>query len=328
MAHREMKTILHHIPTAMKHQCSTNGGEWAGACPWCGGTDRFRAWPSTDRFWCRRCGRSGDSIDLARDLQNLDFKQARELVGHELYKPYTPTKTDKPARLLLPPNDSWQTRALAFVSDCKERLWSNAGSKVLQWLKRRGFKEETILEASLGFNQAASEEEESKWGLNRGKPVFLDRGVVIPWFIDEQLWRVNIRRNGRPKYRGPAGYSNGLYRANEIQPGFPVIVTEGEFDALSVAQETNFTAVATGTISGSRKPKWIARLALAGQVLIAFDNDAAGEEAANFWLQTLPNSRRLKPILKDCNEMLKAQLDLRRWARKDLLPRYSFKHNR
>jgi DNA primase len=43
--------------TRLRRVASTNGGEWAGPCPWCGGTDRFRVWPyaARPRYWCRQC---------------------------------------------------------------------------------------------------------------------------------------------------------------------------------------------------------------------------------------------------------------------------------
>ena len=41
-----------------KKAATTNGGEYAGPCPNCGGSDRFRVWPvekgGEGRCWCRR----------------------------------------------------------------------------------------------------------------------------------------------------------------------------------------------------------------------------------------------------------------------------------
>lgn len=57
-------------------------GELAGACPFCGGHDRFVVWPpSTDRdgrCWCRRCGWSGDAVRLYQDLEGVSFVRAVE----------------------------------------------------------------------------------------------------------------------------------------------------------------------------------------------------------------------------------------------------------
>ena len=86
----------------------------------------------------------------------------------------------------------------------------------------------------------------------------------------------------------------------------PLVLVEGEFDKLSIGQEAcgAVDIVATGATSGSRKPRWIALLAQAPIVLISFDADEGGEKAANYWLNTLPNSRRWRPYWEDINAML------------------------
>lgn len=44
-------------------------GEWAGACPLCGGTDRLRVWAgSNGRAWCRQCAWSADVITVTQSL--------------------------------------------------------------------------------------------------------------------------------------------------------------------------------------------------------------------------------------------------------------------
>src|ERR1700716_2055831 len=41
--------------TRLKRVASTRGGEYAGACPFCGGRDRLRVQPARLRWWCRGC---------------------------------------------------------------------------------------------------------------------------------------------------------------------------------------------------------------------------------------------------------------------------------
>lgn len=57
-------------------------GELAGACPLCGGHDRFVVWPASSdrdgRAWCRRCRWVGDVIALYRDLEGVTFVRALE----------------------------------------------------------------------------------------------------------------------------------------------------------------------------------------------------------------------------------------------------------
>lgn len=67
--------------TDLRRVASTSGGEYAGPCPWCGGRDRFRAWPESGRWWCRQCGRRGDSIQYLRDCHGLTFTEAKRALG-------------------------------------------------------------------------------------------------------------------------------------------------------------------------------------------------------------------------------------------------------
>ncbi len=61
---------------SFKRVAATNGGEWAGPCPMCGGDDRLRAWPNPreghPRAWCRQCHRSGDVLDWSTWLSGRD----------------------------------------------------------------------------------------------------------------------------------------------------------------------------------------------------------------------------------------------------------------
>jgi hypothetical protein len=100
----------------------------------------------------------------------------------------------------------------------------------------------------------------------------------------------NRPRMGRPKYVGPAGFSPlHLYGADYLTLDKPVVLVEGEIDALTVQQVAGdlVTAVATGATGGARRAGWVAQLALAPFVLVAFDVDpnAAGDQAAAWWLR-------------------------------------------
>jgi len=73
---------MHH--SRLAKVASTNQGEWAGPCPFCGGRDRFRLWPfegSTGRWWCRQCGKTGDGIALFMQLNTTNFAEAKAFFG-------------------------------------------------------------------------------------------------------------------------------------------------------------------------------------------------------------------------------------------------------
>ena len=63
--------------TTLIRIANTHGGEYAGPCPFCGGTDRFHVVPATGKWYCRQCTpRGGDAIDYVRQREQLPFQEA------------------------------------------------------------------------------------------------------------------------------------------------------------------------------------------------------------------------------------------------------------
>ena len=317
-----MRGVFEVLPN-LRRAGSTGGGEFAGPCPWCGGTDRFRLWPTHPsghlRFWCRQCERRGDGIDLLRDLKGLTFREAAAKVGRSVVDrpPAMPanTRQEAPSR---PPLDVWQSRAEKIAQEAEAALWAPVGTRALAYLQRRGLTQDTIRDARLGFVSADRRETPDAWGLPvNHRPVWIPRGIVFPWRACGALWRLNMRRPvGEPKYCGPAGSGNGLYGADGVRSGLPVVVVEGEFDALVVAQEAGdlVAVVATGSTCGARRDRWARLLRAASIILVAFDGDAAGEQATSWWLDVLSGARRLVPE-GDPAEMKERGDDVRTWVR-------------
>ena len=316
----------------LEYAAHTDGGEWAGSCPRCGGKDRFRVWAGGNgkrpRFWCRQCQIKGDAVDYVR-LQhpNLSFREARRIVSGNAPTPAQRARRVQWRQEQTTPavfTDEYQQRAREFRSSCQSALWSDVGARALDWLRGRGFRDETIDMQTLGFNPADKWEPATLWGIDRDKPVFLPRGVVIPWWDGEIIRRVNIRRaKGDPKYLPVAGFSNWMYGALHRIEHSRVVLVEGEFDAISLAQVLGdlVAPLATGSVAGGRAPELIERLTAADKVLVAFDADEPGDQAAGWWLRTLPNAERLRPTRHDVNQMLQDGDDLRAWVGvKDVLP--------
>jgi hypothetical protein len=167
--------------------------------------------------------------------------------------------------------------------------------------------------------------------------------------VDGCTWRLNVRRPltaaqiaaGEAKYIGPRGFANALYNVQSLRGGRPAVLVEGEMDALTLLQACGeeVAVVATGSTSGGRRAEWVARLAEAPVVLVAFDVDprsppggagagdgvalaatavtGAGDRAAAWWLNVLPNARRWRPLLHDVNSAPDPE-DVRRWLRRGL----------
>jgi len=308
---------------------STNGGEFAGPCPFCGGKDRFRVWPEhpsgRGRWWCRQCGKNGDAIAYLVEHGEISTAEAGKMrhggdwpqlpAGPSL--PVEPTIPEPHESVrLVPPGPQWQQAARAFVAKAQQNLLVEAGA--LDWLHRRGLNDDTIRKAGLGWNPADLWQAPEEWGLSGGNKIWLPAGWVVPWEIGGDLWRVNFRRpEGDPKYIGPRGSSSGLYNADALSATRAAILVEGEIDALTVGQFAGdvVTPVATGSTSAARRPRWIARLAMCPRVLVSFDAEVdKGDRAAAWWVDILPNAKRWRPLWEDANKMAQDGVNLRSWV--------------
>jgi DNA primase len=311
--------------TQLKKVAGTNGGEWAGACPFCGGKDRFRIWPypqrGNPRMWCRQCGFSGDGIAYIMRRHNVSFKEAVSVLG---VKPLAQVKAKSDLRGSPAPacfSPGWQDHANAFMNSCSDELHQRWDQGIGRYLEDRGITRQLASIYDLGLN---IKDERMQWGK---VAVWLPRGIVIPWCYDGVYWNLRVRRPavdiaaGGPKYISPKGVANCLYNAQLVRTNHIVIMVEGEFDCMLLDYELirsrayEYSVVATGSASGARLLQWLTLLGLVRKVLLAFDADCAGDTAANWWSQYLSNSTRLKPTKKDITEMWQAGEDLVSWVR-------------
>jgi DNA primase len=243
------------------------------------------------------------------------------------------------------PSRAWQEYAAEHAARCVTHLWADDGARAREYLYKRGLFDEVLRAFAVGYNPQDVWEDHAQWGLpppESGRHrIWLPRGITFPWYVDGGVWRLNVRRPltpsqiaaGEAKYIGPAGFANALYNAAALAPKGgprkPVVLVEGEIDALTIAQawgagpHAEVVAVATGSTAGGRRTPWVARLALAPVVLVAFDWDDnanganAGEQAAAWWLHALPNARRLRPLLHDVNSLPDPE-DVRAWIARAL----------
>jgi len=82
-------TILDFLPAGRLRRVLTgsNGPEYAGPCPGCGGEDRFRVWPehlsgaTGGRYYCRGCNATGDGIEFLERFRGMSFKEAKAALG-------------------------------------------------------------------------------------------------------------------------------------------------------------------------------------------------------------------------------------------------------
>jgi DNA primase len=311
---------------SLKKTSNTNGGEWHGECPFCGGKDRFWVAPNDKSgrpmAFCRGCKKSWDAIAFIQERENLDFKAACQYLNLALESGYRPapkrpaiptvkdTDRDKPAN-----DPEWQKMADSFVWKCINTLNKPTGKVALDYLLGRGLTYGMIEIAGLGYNPSGYENE---WG---GVKVYLPMGITIPWELGGRYTALRVRRQGakpdQEKYAQAAGMMQSLYYAwhwkqHPFTSKSIAVLVEGEFDCLAIQSALFKTAYqhiipcAVGSVTNGRTLANVLALSQAQKVLVAFDNDKAGHEHSQFWIDNLPNAVRHCPTAHDPNDMLVA----------------------
>lgn len=254
-------------------------------------------------FWkCYGCNESGDAANLVMHLRSCSFPEAvtwlNDFAGG-VASPITRRPQPKPARKPTTrpeagPEGMTVHEAEALVAEAADRLWTPSGAAALDGLRSRGLDDETIRAARLGFDpiiQATTRD---------GRP-YRASGIVIPWQEPGRLALVKIRQpEGRkPKYVEAYRDRPSLYVAAPILPGRPVVITEGELDALIVAQQTAHLTcgvITTGSASNRPEASLAARLIAAMPWIIATDADEAGDRLADSWIELATGRcRRVRP---------------------------------
>ena len=266
-----------------------------------------------DTYHCFGCGASGNLITWLQEHRHIKgwrdtFAELKRLAGElpstSLTSP-TLSRRSPDTRDQAPP-PAWQQRGNEFVSYAEDCLWSAQGTAALNYLQdQRGLNQQTIRHFRLGFNPACIYDKPAeKWGLQHVDCVYLSRGIVIPCFDSTTLWYVQIRRptgndslhiylqGAGPKWRPDAKYMSirggrlALYGCNDLKAdGRPMLLTEGEFDAMVAWQEIGALAnVATfggaGKVGRVIPDRWLLRLLPFHTILTVFDVDEAGKQGS------------------------------------------------
>jgi hypothetical protein len=284
----------------------------------------FEVDPRRQTWKCWPCDLGGDAPALVMKLRGVAFPEAVRVVaelsgvvvplgrsaGPPLREPAAvcskaPDPPPERSRGLSPAD------ATALVTEAAQRLWSPEGTEALAYLHGRGLTDETIRAARLGVVASVSIPSRD------GDSDFLARGVVIPWFDEDRLALVKVRQpeGSEPKYVEAFHDRPGVHPGIEaIEPGRPLVIAEGEFDALLLGQELHDLAAVVTLGSASSRPEGgiLVDLMAAAPWYVALDDDAAGDKAASRWPA---RAIRVRPpgAYKDWSEAAQARVNLRRW---------------
>lgn len=226
------------------------------------------------------------------------------------------------------PNETWRKTAKAFLDWSIDNMWNEIHTKGLDYLSGRKIDDMTILRNSIGYNPTTLYRSKMKWGISddESAQLVLPEGVVIPYFVDGKIWKIEIRGTEGKNKHTIAGSSNAIWGIDNINYNKPVMLTEGVINGLTIASYGNnlIQPIALGAITHGRKIKFMSKLSACAIILLATDSDVAGEIGANWWKDVLAhNSVRWKPIVGDVNDMAMNDLDVQGWIESGLDHAYS-----
>lgn len=295
-------------------------------------TASFNVNPERQIFHCFGCGAGGNAIGFLMEYEHLRFPEAvRELAGR--YGLEVPEEAGAPRDE--PDNteagsglDNATLRAVnekaARFFEYQLRNHSEAGA-VHNYLRGRGIDGEIAGRFRLGFapagwrnlRDALGTDQPSRQALEELGLAISRNGSVYDRFRDRLMFPIRDRRgrviafggrvmgDGEPKYmnspEGPLFHKGrelyGLYEARQaLRQQESALVVEGYMDVIALAQAGVANAVAPlGTALTADQLKLLFRTV--PEVVLAFDGDSAGREAAWRSLETaLPEAGRGRSV--------------------------------
>jgi len=273
----------------------------------------------------------------------MNFREAAKYVGKEISS-FTSSLSGRKAthshqvpRETTAPTDLWQERARRLAEESENWLFHHHtfAQAMLGWLKEhRGLSEETIKEHRLGLVLIDRFEGHEQWGLepvfkDDGNPrkIWMPRGLTIPLFQDEKIYRIRIRR---PKFalrseRDPRYYllRGSDTRAMILGTDKPVsIIVESELDALLLYQEAGgiVNVISLGNVSTRPDQQAADLLNSSRLILVALDFDQAGAiESWRWWRKHFRQAYRWPPTEgKDPGDMLTVGVNIWAWVKAGL----------
>ncbi len=232
----------------------------------------------------------GDAADLVMRVNKVDFPAAVRFLadlsgvippsmGTAVRPPPAPGASKPPARPPEQPSDLPLDQASGLVSEASKHLWELGAEDAREYLSARGLTDETIRVLGLGFTSGVS------IPTRDGDRCYWFSGITIPWRDGARLARIKIRRidDGKPKYAEAYSDRPLIYPDPAvIRPGKLLIVCEGEFDCMLLAQQLPEASVITlGSASARTDPAVLSRMLSSPRWSVALDADQAGDSAAS-----------------------------------------------
>lgn len=248
-----------------------NGEYCLSDCPLNGcGPGHFYINQDQEVFYCQKCGEKGRFLNLKKRLGDIP----------EIMSPRDYSK-----------KKAWKTIDMEEIEKYQRELLGNIA--VLGYMQdQRGFTLETIQKFKLGFDNG---------------------NITIPYFRDRDCLNVKFRpihpKEDANKYFREDGCQSILFNLdNALKCDDRIIITEGEFDAMSYDQMGFPNVVSVPVGAKTFEGEWLDDLEKFSQVYLSYDMDPDGREGIEKAVDRIGRYRCLNILLplKDANDCLKA----------------------
>ena len=266
-----------------------------GVCPFHQESEgSFTVYGDSQRYYCFGCGAGGDVLDfvgrmegltLPETIRRLDDGSTPQMAASSVVRQ---AATGQPANPAIPPRDPALLTATARFYGGQLRR----NRAAMQYLASRGMGLDTARRLGLGYAPGNGLREHLQAGgftatRLRASGLFLERGAerfagmvvvpelsggLVPWLVGRA-----VDSNAKPRFQALPGPKPVLGLARLGPAPSCVVVTEGVFDWLALTLWGHPAVAALGT---KGMDKVAAALRGCPRVFLAFDNDDAGNQAA------------------------------------------------
>ena len=307
----DLEAVVTRLMGAPSTRVGDRGDRLWWPCPFHDDKNPSFTMDDTGRMWkCYGCGKWGDAAELVMQVYGIGFVEAKNWInGHQggIAKDIKKAPSQRRARTA----GMSEVNALFIAEGSAKYIWwpDKINVPILDYLHRRGLTDDTIRANRLGVTGRIG----IAFGV-WGNP----HGITIPWFEDNRLTLLKLRQfdEGVSKYRELYRSSPTIYPSPAlIVPDRPLVVCEGEFDALLLGQELAGLAAVITLGSAASRPNndILAKTRIASRLFLGHHADDAGDLSAKSW----PDGERVRPPAgKDWTVAKSRGLKLRQvWAR-------------
>ena len=271
---------------------SENGQLKTNKCPFCKDAKidwtHFYIGEKNGMYFCHRCGASGNLIVLAKHFGDYDsshFKSSKSRDLDEPIKSAEEFKKPEKKELLNPSEKELNTLAILAENSHKTLMESKDPIiiKILNYLTQtRKLRIDTLKYFKIGWSGTA---------------------ITIPLIEKGKVVNVRFRKspfdtNDKvPKIWNSTGGKMTLFNVDAIKTNDKIVVTEGEFDAMSLFQEGWEGVVSITVGAQSFKEEWAELLKKVKTIYLCYDSDTAGQKGVEVAVSKLGAGRTYNILL-------------------------------